>query len=203
MGIFDNLNPVKLGQKLFHQDNPADKALPIAEQIPGATKPYYENYINRGEGASNRFNEHTQMLQESPGAFLEQLSQGYTPSKGFQFQRNNALKSMQEASKAGGYGGGQADQERQGAFAYELANQDYYNWLDKVLGLHTQGLGGQQHVGDQGQMASGQYGDIVGNSLNQRAGLAFQGQAQKNANKTATLNSIISAIGQIGGGGIW
>ena len=72
-------------------------------------------------------------------------------------------------------------------------NDDMQQWLQNVLGIQGTGLTGQQHQTDQGYGASTGYGDILGGSLNQMGGLAFQGQQQRNQDKAGLRNMILQA----------
>lgn len=160
--------------------NPARKAQPYLEQIPSATQPYYQPYIDQGQQAGGQAaNVYSQMSQD-PTAYLNQLLSSYTPSKGFQFQQEQALKAARNSAASGGFAGTQYDQMRQADLANSLASQDMYKWLENAMGAQQLGLGGQDRMAQRGYEASRGYGDILGSSLDQQANLAYRGQTDKN-----------------------
>lgn len=174
--------------------NPAKAAQPYLQQIPGAVQPYYQPYINQGQQSGSAASGIYNQMSSDPTAFLNQLMSGYTPSQGYQFQADQAQKAASNAAAAGGYRGTSFDQMQQAELANALASQDMYKWLEQVLGVQGVGLGGQQHLADQGFQASTGYGDVLGNTLGAQGGLAYQGQAQKNK-QNADFLQLLSSLG--------
>lgn len=178
--------------------NPAQAAMPYLQQIPGMATQQLNPYIQQGQTAGTAaLGTYGQMAQD-PADFVNQLMAGYTPSKGFQFKKNEALQAMQNSANAGGFAGTRQDQLQQGELADALASQDMYNWLSQVLGVQGTGLAGQQGFANQGFEANKSLTDILGSVLGSQAGLAFQGQSQSNKN----MMDLISILGQLGGAAI-
>ena len=160
--------------------NPAKKAQPYLEKIAPMAKEQYNPYIERGQEAGNQAYGQYQQMAGNPSNFLNDLLAGYTPSKGFDFKKNQALGAMRNSAAAGGFAGSEADQTRQGELANSLASQDMYEWLDRVLGQHGQGLQGLSGLQQQGFQGSGALTDILGQTYGNQGQLAFQGQHAQN-----------------------
>lgn len=180
--------------------NPADKAMPYLSQIPGAVQPYYQPYIDRGQTAGQYAGQTYDRMANDPMQYLQELMNGYTTGAGFNKKKEDLLGVARNAAAGGGYAGLPFDQEQQTTLVNALMNDDMQQWLQNVLGIQGTGLMGQQHQADQGYNASTGYGDILGGSLNQMGGLAFQGQQQRNQDKAGLRNTIAALLG---GGAGW
>lgn len=179
--------------------NPANAAMPYLNQIPGVGHEAYDPYINAGKEAGNTVSGEYQNLIKDPTALISKLMEKYEPSKGYQFKKDQLLKQFAATANAGGIAGTPGDQEVQAEATNGLLSQDMEAYLAHALGLYGTGLEGEQGIANKGFASSGALADILGGSLNQRGGLAFQGQAQQNANKSGMLQALIKALG-IGGG---
>ena len=175
--------------------NPAKKAQPYLNQIAPMAKEQYNPYIQRGQEAGNQAYGQYQQMTGNPGNFINDLLAGYTPSRGFDFKKDQALQAMRNSAAAGGYAGTTADQTRQGELASSLASQDMYEWLDRVLGQHGQGLQGLGNLQQQGFSGAGALTDILGNNLSTQGQLAFQGQHASNQ----TILDVLGKLGNISG----
>lgn len=170
--------------KLFgtgSKNNPANAGMSYLNQIPGATQPYFQPFIDRGAQSGNALDEQYKQLTSNPGEFFSKLGQGYKQSPGYQFKLNQALNAGQNASAAGGMLGTPADQQQQMGTANDIASQDYNDYMQNVLGLFGMGQQGQQQFQQQGFDASRGYGENLGNVLGSQAQLAYQGKAGQNA----------------------
>jgi hypothetical protein len=166
-------------------ENPADKAMPYLNQIPGATGQYYQPYIAQGRQIDPGLQAMYGSLMSNPGDFYNQLGQGYQKSPGYDFSLQQALAAGNNAFAAGGMTGSPAHQFSQMSTASGLASKDYENYINHVLGLFGQGLGGEQGLSNRAYGASTGYGDILGSNLAQQANMAYQGQnAENQANQT-------------------
>lgn len=176
------------------KSNPATKAMPYLEQIPGTIKPYYEPYIQQGQQAGNQFSPILGQMSQNPAQYLEQLMQGYEPSKAYGLQRDEALRAASSSAAAGGRRGTPQDMMNQARIADMLMGQDMQNWLNNVLGIQGAGLSGQQHLYDVGYGASTGLAGDLSNVLGSQAGLAFQGQSQQNKSAQDIIKSLLGAI---------
>lgn len=178
--------------------NPADKAMPYLNQIPGMEKQYLEPYINQGQSQYGNLNNQYGQMGSDPAAFLEQLMGKYQPSQAFQMKNKNALTAAGNTAAAGGYRGTGQDMNDEGQISNTLMNEDMQQWLNNVLGIQGAGLQGQQGLYNTGFNAStGLSGDLA-NVLGSQASLGFQGQAQKNTNQTDLLKSLLGFAGGAG-----
>lgn len=199
--------------------NPAGMANPYLDQIPQQVGPYYEPFIESGRQASGAVNPIYDRMSTSPGAFIEELMQGYAPSRGYRFKQGEMERSMRNSAAHGGFVGTPYNQQQQGELTQGLLSQDMQQFLANLLGVQQGGLEGQEGRIGRGFQASTGYGDILGNKLASQAGLAFQGQAGQNqlgadaysqrmTNQTARrngrmnfLSSLLGSAGAAGGGG--
>ncbi len=180
--------------------NPADKAMPYLNQIPGAVQPYYQPYIDQGQQAGQSAGAQYGRMANDPMQYLEELMGGYTMGDGFKRKEQRLLNTASNAAAAGGFAGLPYDQEQQAGITNALMDESMQQWLQNVLGIQGAGLQGQQHQADLGYGASTGYGDILGGSLNQMGGLAFQGQQQRNQDRSGMRNML---AGLLGGGMGW
>ncbi len=186
MSLFRNI------KKLFMGENPANKAMPFLQQIPGQVQPFYQPYINEGRRASEESQGIYSGMSNDPADFINRLMESYSPSRGFEFKRDQALQAARNASAAGGGLGTRYDQMRQAEIANALAGQDMYDWLDRTLGVQQAGLHGQELGAERGYNASTGYGDILGNSLASQATLGYQGSVEKNRMRNEFLKLLTS-----------
>lgn len=182
--------------------NPADRAMPYLEQIPGAVQPYYQPYIDQGRQAGEQAGSMYGRMAQDPMQYLQELMSGYNVSDGYKAKEQRLLDTAHNTAVAGGYAGLPYDERQRSEMVSALMSDDMQQWLNNVLGVQGMGLGGQQHLADQGFQASTGYGDIVGGSLNQRAGAMFQGQQQRNQDKAGLRSMLAQALGAGAGFGM-
>jgi len=82
--------------------------------------------------------------------------------------------------------------------ATNLANQDYYNYLNGATGLYGQGLSGMQGLSQQGQQAGQSLADQIAQSLAQQGQYGYEGQAGKNASQSSFFGNLGSGLGLLG-----
>ena len=191
---------MSLLNKLFGggNSNPMDAANPYLNQIPGVAHQGYDPYVNAGLDASGKTKSQYESLISDPTAFINKLLEGYKPSEGYQFQKDQLTKELGNTAAAGGIAGTPQDQLQQGQVIQQLLSGDMQQFLKNVLGVYGTGLQGEEGIASRGLDASKQLTDILGGSLNQQGGLAFQNQQQKNKNR----NDIWSMFGKALGAGI-
>lgn len=197
MGFFDSLPTVGLFKSLTGSDekNPADAAMPYLQQIPGMEKQYYNPYIEHGQEAYGAMNPIFSRMSSDPSAFLNELMKGYAPSKGYQLQRDEALRAAGNASAAGGTRGTPQDVEQASKISDILMGEDMQNWLKNVLNIEGSGLTGEQGLYNTGfEATKGLTGDLS-NILGTQGQLAFQGQREENQRKSDMLGGLMKLIG--------
>jgi hypothetical protein len=182
--------------------NPADAAMPYLNQIPGMEKKYYDPFINRGNEASNTLNPQFNQMSGDPAQFLEGLMGKYEPSRSYQLRNQEALQSAGNTAAAGGMRGSLGDIKNESRISDALLGDDMQQWLNNVLGIQTRGQTGLGHEADTGYDASKSLSGDLSNVLGTQAGLAFQGQANQNQNRSDKLSGILQALGGIAGFGL-
>jgi hypothetical protein len=126
--------------------------------------------------------------------------EGYKPSEGYQFQKEQLTKELGNTAAAGGIAGTPQDQMNQGEGIQKLLSGDMQQFLKNVLGVFDTGLEGEEGVASRGYDASGKLTDALGSALNQQGGLAFQDAQQKNKNKNDMWSMFGKALGAGAGG---
>lgn len=181
------------------KSNPANAAMPYLNQIPGVGEKYYNPYIEQGQQAGGMLSEQFQKLMSDPTGFINQLQSQYKPSEGYQFKRGELEKGLGAQAAAGGLAGTPYHQQEYGQMADKLLSEDMQQYLENALGVYGKGLAGEQGFYNTGFQASQNLADMLAGNLNQQGGLAFQGQAQKNANQQQLMQMLAQLLGGAGG----
>jgi hypothetical protein len=181
--------------------DPVKAATPYLNQIPGVGHDAYDSYINAGKDASGKTKSQYENMINDPTGFINKLMEGYKPSEGYQFQKGELTKELQNNANAGGIAGTNFSNEQIGKGVQGLLSNDMQQFLTNVLGRYDTGLQGEQGIANQGFTASGNLADILGGNLNQQANMAFQGAQQKNTNKNGMFSALAKALG-IGAGAL-
>ena len=179
--------------------NPADAAQPYLNQIPGVAHQGYDPYINRGLDAGGKAQTQYDRLLSDPTGFINEIMKNYKESDSYNFAKDRLTKEMGNTAAAGGIAGTPLDQMNQAEGVQGLLSKDMQQYLQNALGVYGTGLSGEQGLYDTGFNASSNLTDALGGALNQQAGLAFQGQQQKNMDRNAKWNMLAKALG-IGAG---
>lgn len=191
MGIFDSIFP-----------NPADSAQPFLDKIPEMLKQYYNPYVQGGQQAYGQLQGQYGDLMNNPGGKMAQIGQGFQQSPGYQFQMNQGLAGINNAAGAGGMLGSPMHQQHAGEMAGNLANQDYYNYLNKAMGMYGMGLEGNQGLNQMGYNATNELAGGLGSNLQSQASLGYAGQQGQNSLLMSLLSSLIGAGGTAMGAGM-
>lgn len=190
-----------LGDLFGGGSDPAKKAKPYLDQIPGVGHKYYDPFINQGRGASEHLGTEYGNNINDPTSLINKIMGNYKESEGYNFKKDALTRQMGATSAAGGVAGTPMDQQNQAAGVNGLLSEDMQQFLQNALGVYNGGIAGEQGIADKGFNASGSMTDLEGGALNQQAGLAFQGQQQKNSNQQALFSSLAKALGMGAGGG--
>jgi hypothetical protein len=201
-GLLKETSPVigSLFGNLFGHDqwkNPADAAMPYLNNLPDQLKPYYEPYIQAGQGALPQLQQQFGNLTNDPGGRLNQIGAGYQKSPGFDFALKQALQASGNAAAAGGMAGSPQHEYLNMEKATGLANQDFNNWLSNAIGLYGTGLSGQQNLYNTGFQASQGLGDSLGANELSKALLQYQGQGMQNEHDTDKSGSLWGSLGNL------
>jgi hypothetical protein len=133
-------------------------------------------------------------LIRDPSGRLNQIGAGFQQSPGFQFALQQALQGAGHASAAGGMAGSPQHEQQNMGLATNLANQDYYNFMDRALGLHGQGLQGMQGIAGMGLSAGKSLSDLIAQALAQRGAYEYAGNASQNAGLGGLISILVVAL---------
>jgi hypothetical protein len=178
--------------------DPTKGAMNYLDQMNKPLHEGYDPYAQQGQRLSPQLEAMYGQMMNDPNSIIARLGQGYQQSPGYNFQMQQAMQTGNNAAAAGGMIGTPQHQQQNMTMANNLANQDYDQYLQHVLGMFNGGLSGTQGLENQGFQASTGLADALASILGAKAGLSFQGaQGQNiaNAGNTANLFSGMSGIG--------
>ncbi len=201
---------------LFGADDPQDGAEPWLNKIPGMLNGIYNPYMQAGMGALNGMTQYQnrgnaagntlqgqygQMIND-PSGMINKLGAGFQQSPGYAFQTSQALGAANRAAAAGGMAGSPMEQQQIAGVTNQLANQDYYNYLNHSENMYGQGINGLQRteglglsagqdIYNTGAQAASNLAQGLNSNYNSQANLAYNGAINRN-------QRIGGAIGAIG-----
>jgi hypothetical protein len=197
---------------MFDMPNAADSGMPYLNQMSQYFQPYsqagqnalpqlqqqYGMLLGNGANLQSQYNK----MMSNPGAVMNGIGAGFQQSPGYQFQTQQAEQAANHASAAGGMLGSPQQQQQIAGTVNNLANQDYYNYLNHGLGLYSQGLQGAtnmygmglQGMGDMAHMGLSA-GEDMGSGLMTQANLAYAGQADQNQAQRGMFGNMMGMIG--------
>lgn len=175
-------------------NNPADAAMGYSEQLPGTVTPYYQPYIDTGLLANEQLYSQFNQLINNPQSIYDMLAGGFEQSPGYNWQYNNAMNAANNAAAAGGMSGTPAHQQQASTLAAQLANQDYYNYLNNMSGLYGQGLSGMQGINQMGYNASDSLAGLLAQNLMNQAMMSAMGQMNANSSMGGLIGGATEAV---------
>lgn len=146
-------------------------------KIPDELKPYLEPYSKAGIGAMGDLQKQYGGLMSDPAGFMQHLGSQYQQSPGLHFAIQQALQGAGHSAALGGMAGSPAAQQQSQQLATNLGQQDYYNWLNKAMGVYGQGLSGEQNLANMGLEGGSQMAQAIGQALSAQAQAAQERQA--------------------------
>lgn len=176
---------------LFGTNDSSKKAMPYLDQARAQYNPYQQ----QGQNAYNQLNPMVSEMAQDPSAFYENLIKNYEPSKAYNLRRDEALNAASATAAAGGRRGTPQDMMDQARITDSLLGEDMQQWYNNILGLQDRGMQGLGNFYNTGYDAT----NNIANVLNSQGSLAFQGQAQKNANTQNLWSNAMKAAGAIAG----
>lgn len=184
-----------LGNMMSNSGDDGAGAQALLQQAHQMGKDTFDPYINRGHAAQDRASGQYNRMSENPMDFLNQITEGYSPSEGYRFREKHALNAARNSAAAGGISGTYNDQLGQADLVNGLLGQDMQQWLQNVLGVQGMGLQGLENEAGRGFGASQSLADLLGNIAGSQAGLSYnRDQASSNS-----LGNIIGGIGGLAG----
>ncbi len=189
---------MSLLDSIFGTRSGKDAANQYLNQIPGVAHQGYDPYVNAGRDASGKTKSAYEGMMDDPTGFINKLMEGYKPSEGYQFQKEQLTKELGNTAAAGGIAGTPQDQLNQGEAVQKLLSGDMQQFLQNVLGRYDTGLKGEEGIASRGYDASGKLTDTLGTTLGAQGGLAFQDVQNKNQNTKDLWNMFGQALGGVG-----
>jgi hypothetical protein len=199
--------------------NPSNSAQKYVSQIPGQVTPVLQPYVTAGQkslGALNnqyagllsnygQLQDQYNSLITNPAGVMNQIGAGYQESPGYQFQVEQSEGAEANRADAGGYAGTPQDEQQSAYIANQLANQDFYNYLNHALklfgggvkgaqGLYNEGLHGVEDVAHMGQTSASDLASVLAQTLMAQANLAYAGQANQNQHNGGIVGGILGLL---------
>lgn len=181
-----------------HNKNPAKSAMPYLDQIPGQVSPYYQPYQQAGAGALADLQKQYGSLLNDPGAMYKKFGEGYQQSPGYQFKLQQGLDAANNASAMGGQLGTPQHQQLDTQVTQGIANQDFNDYMQNIMGLYGQGLQGEQGLNTMGYGANTDYAQMLAQLGGNKAQYAFGGQAGQNQMNSQSMSNLMGLIGLLG-----
>jgi hypothetical protein len=189
-----NINPFSSG---FYQ-NPADDAMGIMNGIPDTIKPYYDPYINAGKNSLSILQDQYSSLLNDPSALMSLLGGKFSESPGYKFQYDQGMNAANAAAASGGFAGTPQHQFNASSLAQNFANKDYYDYLDRTLGLYNTGLRGYGDINQMGYNASNELANSLANLDMNKANMSYLGQSNQNQANSDLFSTILSGATSLG-----
>ena len=181
------------------QPNPYDRAdqywQQIGKQSNQYNQPYYQAGVDQLGGLSDQYGQ----IMSNPGGKFNQIGESFHESPGFKFQVQQALANNQASQAAGGMAGSPMHEQQNMQLANDLANKDYYNYMQGAMGLYGQGLGGAQTMAGMGQQAGNNMAEMIAQQLAQQGQGAFAGQQYANQKKSNAFGNLTGGLASLFG----
>jgi len=202
--------------------NPADSASYDISSIYPMLEKYLSPYINNGQIGFNNLNNYmgvgntasnllldtSRKLILDPTSIMSSIGNRFQRSPGYNWQMGQSIDAANRAAAAGGMAGSPAEQQQVQTTANQLANQDFYNYLNHGLSVFGQGFSGLNNLSGLGLNAASDIYGIGANSANElasnlgslglsKANLDYAGDINKNQSDMGGWGSLAEGIGQI------
>lgn len=175
--------------------SPMKEANKYLDQVPGQLHPYYDPYINMGQQTMPTLQNQFEGLINNPSALMSKIGGGYEQSPGYEWQMNQAMQAAGNAAAAGGMQGSPQHQQQAATVASGLANQDYYNYIDRAMKEYMTGLEGESGLNQMGYGASTDLGQMLASLMMNKGQLAYEGTAAKNKQEEEGWSGLGGALG--------
>lgn len=159
--------------------------------VKAEVTPYYQPYVDAGTDSLGGLQEQIARMYQDPSALYDQLGAGYRESPGYQHNVQSATQAANRAAAAGGQLGSPAEQQALAGQISGMADQDYGNYMQNMMGMYGQGVQGLQGLTGMGYQASSGLADQLANARYQQAGL----EAQARQADQAGMSGLLGALG--------
>lgn len=174
-------------------DNPYDEALDLYsyEDMENMLNEYYGPWREAGLRALPTMEEQMMMLLYSPEAINQMMGSTYEQSPGYDYQMQESMNAANSAAAAGGMLGTPSHQNTAMTQSQNIANQDYWQYVNHLTDLYTKGLGIGTDINQMGYNASSAMAQDLSRFMAAQTGLT----AQAGAYDAQSMNQMWSALG--------
>ncbi len=176
------------GMSDYH--NPAGAANPYFNQIQQQLPGYFQPYMNAGSASLPILQQQYGQLLNNPAGLMNRIGSTFQASPGYKWQVGQAEDAVNNAASAGGMLGSPQEQQQMAQTVGNLANQNYYNYLNQGMGAYGMGLQGMGNLANLGYRASSSLGEDLANALMSQASLAYAGQQNQNEEEQGGLGGL-------------
>lgn len=180
-------------------DNPFEAGNPYYQQIMGQLPQYFEPWIGAGRQALPTLQQQYGQLISDPNALYNKFASGYKESPGYKWRQQQGQGAALNAAAAGGMAGTPQHQQQAAEISEHIADQDFMNYLQSIMGLYGQGLGGLSGLSKEGLLGSIGLGEDIASILGRQAENAIKQQQYENQQSGSNWGDILSGIGSIAG----
>jgi hypothetical protein len=181
--------------------DPSDAANAYLQQIEGGMGKYLNPYSDAGHRSISVLENQANRNINDPTSVMNQIGAGFRKSPGFDWAASQMEGAANRANAAGGMLGSPAHQQAIAQSINGLANQDYYNYMDRGLQQYNNaGLGSMNNLYSGGLNASTSMANGLLQQLMAQAENAYAGAANKNQQKGSMMGGIGSLAGGVLGG---
>ena len=180
--------------------NLSGEANKYLNQIPGAMQPYYQPYMNAGQNALGQLTGQYNQLTNSTGDVYNKLAGGYQQSPGYQSALQEAMRGVGNQAAAAGMAGSPAAQVSAAEYSGKLAQQDFGDYMNRMMGLYNTGLQGLSGINQMGFNANTDYGNMMGNILGQQAQYGVLDKSMRNQQRGQGMGRLFGGLGALAGG---
>jgi len=178
--------------------------IPGIQQATQASLGYLSPYQQVGTEATSDLYKHLQGMAD-PKAYLQSILSGYQMSPGAKFQEHEGTQALMNKAAALGLTGSGQEAKDIARYSQGLASQDMQQYLQNVLGIGQQYMGGMRGLGGMGLQAGLGMGREQMGGAEDIARIQEQQaieKAREEAQREASLGTLGSDIGKFFGGPI-
>lgn len=157
----------------------------------------YAPYLEAGRGALGQYQQALAQGQD-PGALYSQLMSGYQESPLAKFQTEQATRAASRGAAAAGMLGSGAHQSALENLASQISSRDMQNYLNTLLGIRGQTLGGLGGLAQTGFGAAGGVGGLrsgLGQQLAGQYGQLGQAQMGGDISRAGGISRLLGTLG--------
>lgn len=177
--------------------NPYEAAMDLYsfEDMEALLNEYYGPYREAGLRALPTLEEQMMMLLYSPQAINQMMGSTYTASPGYDYQMEQSMNAANQAAAAGGMLGTPSHQTQAMEQSQQIANQDYWQYVNHLTNLYLQGLGIAGDINQMGYKASSTMASDLQRFMGAQMGLTAQSANWENQSSDFWSDMLGAAVG--------